>query len=345
MIINTSSLSMNSQRGYESKRLTGGESKTWGPKGFFSNTFLEKEENSAYENYSNRNSQLKEDNSLFLQETTTKRASEVKKLQEVSDKQSMRNQIIQYLLRLLLGEESDEYKNIVEENSKTIQETGGESTFFSSYSESEKTTFSTEGMVKTADGREINFQVDVVMSRSFSSYIEQNKSYGAQYTCIDPLVINTGSTIANVGNQTFYFDLDCDGKEDEISTLKSGSGFLALDKNGDGIINDGSELFGTTSGDGFDDLSAYDLDKNGWIDEADDIFSKLKIWYADGSEEAKLLSLKEAGVGAICLENAPTNFSLNNANNTTNAFIRKSGIFLYENGGVGTIQHVDMVKN
>ncbi len=39
-------------------------------------------------------------------------------------------------------------------------------------------------------------------------------------------------------------------------------------------INDGSELFGTSSGDGFKDLATYDEDENGWIDENDSIFSK-----------------------------------------------------------------------
>mgnify|MGYP000465316364 CR=1 FL=1 len=51
--------------------------------------------------------------------------------------------------------------------------------------------------------------------------------------------------------------------------LQGGSGYLALNKNGDGVINDGSELFGTASGDGFYDLSMYDEDGNGWIDEND----------------------------------------------------------------------------
>ena len=62
-----------------------------------------------------------------------------------------------------------------------------------------------------------------------------------------------------LSDQTFYFDLDADGKEEEISVL-NGSGYLALDKNGDGVINDGSELFGTKNGDGFADLARYDED-------------------------------------------------------------------------------------
>ena len=82
----------------------------------------------------------------------------------------------------------------------------------------------------------------------------------------DPLVINLDGNIAELSDQTFLFDLDGDGEMDEISELSAKSGFLALDKNGDGTINDGTELFGTRSGNGFQDLSAYDTDHNGFID-------------------------------------------------------------------------------
>lgn len=58
-----------------------------------------------------------------------------------------------------------------------------------------------------------------------------------------------------------------------------------------------------------------------------------------------LCALGKAGVGAIYLGNSETEFSLNSKkDNTTNALIRKTGILLYEKGGCGTIQHVDMAK-
>ena len=145
----------------------------------------------------------------------------------------------------------------------------------------------------------------------------------------------------DLGQMKTFFDLDADGKEEEMSFVGKGSGFLALDKNGDGTINDGSELFGTQSGDGFKDLAAYDKDGNGWIDEADDIFKDLKVWTKDEEGNNKLLNLKEAGVGAIYLGSADTQFSLNNEQNKTNAVIRKTGIYLKESGEVGTVQHVD----
>ena len=123
-----------------------------------------------------------------------------------------------------------------------------------------------------------------------------------------------------------------------------GSGYLALDKNGDGVINDGTELFGTVSGDGFADLAKYDSDGNGFIDEGDDIFFKLKIWTMDENGNEKLVSLKDKNVGAICLQNAATDFALTNNNNERKGMIRKTGFFLYEDGAVGSLQHVDVVK-
>ena len=215
--------------------------------------------------------------------------------------------------------------------------------------EQEDTSFSTVGTVRTKDGREINFNVNVNMSRRCEEYYREELNV-AQFALYDPLVINLDTDVTKLSDQTFYFDLDADGEEEEISMLK-GSGYLALDKNGDGVINDGSELFGTKNGDGFADLARYDEDGNGWIDENDSIWSKLKIWCKDENGNDVLYKLSDQGVGAICLENVSTDFTMQgdrkaqdgtmNAN-ATNAVIRKTGIFLYENGNVGTVQHVDM---
>lgn len=209
------------------------------------------------------------------------------------------------------------------------------------YEEKENTSFSTQGTVRCADGREINFNLNLEMSRSFQEYYEENISYMQASLC-DPLVINLNGNIADLSDQTFYFDLDGDGQEDEINRLAEGSGFLALDKNGDGVINDGTELFGTQSGNGFADLAEYDTDHNGFIDEGDEIWDKLKIWVTDENGNQQLYSLAEKGVGAICLQNSATNFAITDDNNQTKGVIRNTGVFLYENGNVGTVQHVDM---
>ena len=210
--------------------------------------------------------------------------------------------------------------------------------------EEEHTAFATKGMVRTADGRELSFNLEFSMSRSFEEYYKETYETGFVSYC-DPRVINLDTNIAQVSDQKFFFDLDQDGEEEEISKLKSGSGFLALDLNGDGKINDGGELFGTKSGDGFSDLAKYDSDGNGWIDEADEIWEKLLIWTKDEKGNDKLYHLSDLGVGAIGLGRVSTQFALNSEkDNHNNAMIRKTGIFLYENGTVSTVQHLDLAR-
>ena len=208
--------------------------------------------------------------------------------------------------------------------------------------ESESTTFASTGIVKTADGRSIDFNIEVSMSRAFMSQIDTLEV--KEYIKTDPLMINLDTNIGSVSDQKFFFDLDSDGKEEEISFAGKGSGFLALDKNNDGKINDGSELFGTKSGDGFKDLASYDEDGNGWIDENDSIFSKLKVWTKDENGQDYLIDLRKADVGAIYLGNTDTQFSLKNNENNMNAEIKKTGIYLKEStGAAGTLNHVDLV--
>lgn len=209
--------------------------------------------------------------------------------------------------------------------------------------ETEDTTFSTVGTVRTADGREINFNVEVGMSREFQQYYKDDLNLASFQMC-DPLVINLDTDVAELSDQKFYFDIDADGELDEVSMLGKSSGYLALDKNGDGKINDGSELFGTESGNGFADLAKYDEDGNGWIDENDSIWSKLQIWCKDENGQDVLYRLADKGVGAICLQNASTDFTMKTADGSTKGAIRNTGVFLYENGNVGTVQHVDVAK-
>lgn len=211
--------------------------------------------------------------------------------------------------------------------------------------ESETTSFASTGTAITADGRTLEFNVSFTMSRAFKE--EYHTSAFTQYEQVltDPLVINLDSNPVSVSDQTFFFDIDCDGQKDEISSLDAGNGFLAYDKNNDGQINDGSELFGTQSGNGFYDLSVYDEDQNGWIDEADAIFSHLKVWTKDEDGNDMLISLKDADVGAIYLGSANTPFSLTDEDNNPDAIVRSTGIFLRESGGSGTISQIDLAKH
>ncbi|MCR4657855.1 MAG: hypothetical protein K5770_16775 [Lachnospiraceae bacterium] len=218
---------------------------------------------------------------------------------------------------------------------------GGNTMHFVTYQEYENTSFHANGQAKTEDGRTIDFNVDIMMSRSYMEYMDVHIPAMQNALC-DPLVINVGSDYADVKDQKFMFDIDSDGIEDEISMLGRESGFLALDKNGDGTINDGNELFGTKSGDGFADLKEYDSDGNGWIDEYDEVFSKLKVWCKGDNGEDILMDLKDADIGAIYLGSTDTEFTFGGSDGIRDGVIRSTGFFLKESSGAGTVQHVDM---
>ncbi|MCL2458580.1 MAG: hypothetical protein FWF31_06975 [Desulfobulbus sp.] len=210
------------------------------------------------------------------------------------------------------------------------------------YHESESTTFNAQGTVITADGQQIEIGIQLNMSRSFTSTMDEVLQIG-QAALKDPLVINFGGTAAQLTQKTFSFDIDADGVDNQIAFVGPGSGFLALDINNDGVINDGGELFGAKTGDGFAELAAYDTDHNGWIDENDAIFSRLRIWIKTASGEDQLLSLKDQGIGAIYLGRIDTPFSVKDDSNTLQGQVRATGLFLFENGGAGTMQQLDLV--
>ena len=208
--------------------------------------------------------------------------------------------------------------------------------------ESEQTSFTAQGIIKTSDGKEIRFNLSLDMKREFSqdNNLSIREGDGVKK---DPLVINFNGTATQLTDTKFSFDLNSDGNAEKISFAGAGSGFLALDKNGNGVIDNGSELFGTQSGNGFADLSAYDTDGNNWIDENDAIYSKLQVWSKNAAGENTLDALAERNVGALYLGNVTTPFDLKNSANNLQGQVRSSGIYVREDGSAGTLQQVDLV--
>lgn len=205
--------------------------------------------------------------------------------------------------------------------------------------EHERTQVSAGGVVKTADGRDISFSLDLDMCRDFSCTREQKDSGKVVFK--DPLVINFEGKATELSDTRFNFDLDADGTSESLPSLAGGSGYLVLDANRDGRINNGSEMFGATgsnAGDGFADLARFDDDRNGWIDEADPAYAALGVWFPDG----RITPLKEAGVGALNLASVYSPFAIKDANNASLGQIWRTGIYLGEDGHVGSLQQVDL---
>lgn len=207
--------------------------------------------------------------------------------------------------------------------------------------EHESSVFTAQGVVKTADGKEIAFSVDLRMQRDYLRE-ESVRIVAGDAPLKDPLVINFDGPAAELTQTKFSFDLDADGEEDQISFLMPGSGFLVLDADEDGTINDGREVFGALSGDAYADLAAYDEDGNHWLDEGDAIFSRLRIWTKDANGQDRLFALGEKGIGALYLGAIATPFAMKDAQNTLHGQVRRSGVFLFEDGRAGTMQQIDL---
>lgn len=351
--INSSTIGMESDRRYTSETRTSKSYSVYMRKGSLAGNLAD-----TFSNLSDQKLDEKDDpaknkknaqNDLMERYNQVRRPTSFSSTRQSNTLEDIRTRCVSYLLELLFGNKDkreSSASNLLTDSrgdaNATFITVSAESEYY--YKEEESTSFSAEGKVVTSDGREISFDMEISMSRKFEQYYSERYVVSQNVFC-DPLVINLDHDIADVSDQKFFFDIDADGVEDEISELIRGSGYLALDKNGDGTINDGSELFGTKSGDGFKDLSAYDSDGNGWIDEADEIWSQLKIWTKDENGKDVLYSLSDKGVGSICLKNNATEFALTSKeDNEKNAMIRKTGIFLYENGNVGTMQHLDLAR-
>ena len=161
----------------------------------------------------------------------------------------------------------------------------------------------------------------------------------------DPLIIQYDlsseyfDTISDT--MSFGFDINNDGEENSIPLLKEGSGFLALDKNSNGSIDNGNELFGPNTNNGFAELREYDEDGNDWIDENDSVFTDLRVWAKNEKGEDNLIALADANVGAIYLSDVSSSFDYDKSANEGLAHLKSTSIFLTEEGKTGLVTGVD----
>lgn len=221
---------------------------------------------------------------------------------------------------------------------------GMEYDFHAINEEFEQTRFSASGTVRTADGQEIAFRIDLEMTRLYREETHVSLRTGNAVRK-DPLVVNFAGTAAQLAadaQRRFLFDLDGDGRQERLPGFASGSGYLALDLNGNGRIDDGSELFGPATGQGFAELARHDDDGNGWIDENDTVFDRLSVWTPDAEGGGALRPLAETGVGAIGLAHAATPFDLRGPGNADLGLIKNTSIYLTEKGQAGSIQEIDL---
>ena len=156
----------------------------------------------------------------------------------------------------------------------------------------------------------------------------------------DPIMLDLdgdGYNITNLKEGT-YFDLNSDGFAEKIN-WSTQDGILAVDKNNNGLIDDGTELFsdyfvlnnGEKATNGFEALSQYDTNGNNRIDNEDNSFSDLLVWRDKNgngiSEKSELYSLDELGIEFIDLS-----FKSVNLDTESGVLIGEESFFVKKDG-------------
>ena len=208
------------------------------------------------------------------------------------------------------------------------------------YSEAETSAFAADATVQTADGREMHIALSLLMQRRFESTTTVSVTSGERK---DPLLINLARNAPELGAVKYAFDLDADGTAEMVAMASGASAFVALDRDGDGRITDGRELFGALTGDGFAELARHDDDGNGFIDEGDAVYARLLAFARDARGADVLTPLSAVGIGALYLGSVATPFSVNTAANETLALVSRTGMWIGEDLSAGTLQQLDLV--
>lgn len=201
--------------------------------------------------------------------------------------------------------------------------------------ETESCTFSASGNICLADGSTRQFDVGYRMERSEESTRLTTGSFR------DPLVLDFGEPGTRLNEHSVDFDLDSDGKVESMRMPAGNSAVLFHDINGNGIADNGSELFGPATGNGFGELAKLDSDGNGWIDEGDAAYDDLMLWHFSDDGQSSYESLADAEIGALATLSAATPFTLKEDGEAVGQ-VRASSVWLGEHSGAGIVRQIDV---
>ena len=172
----------------------------------------------------------------------------------------------------------------------------------------------------------------------------------------DPLILDLGGngieTISVAGFSGSLFDHNNDGIRTAIGWISSDDGLLVRDLNGNGLIDNGSELFGNNTrlangqnaAHGYAALAELDSNHDNLINQADELFSSLKVWQdinQDGISQAnELFTLQALGIQSLNLEHQEDNKDLGNGNRLTHI-----GSYTKTDGTTGEMGDVEFAAN
>ena len=145
-----------------------------------------------------------------------------------------------------------------------------------------------------------------------------------------------GVELTSLEGSNAYFDLNGDGFATRTAWLSGDDGFLALDRNADGTINDITELFGSPERTGYEELGDLNSNADGVIDASDERFADLRLWQdqnSDGvSQSDELRSLTEAGIVSVSLSHSDVD-----AQQGADGKIARQGTFAWTGGTQGVV--------
>lgn len=156
----------------------------------------------------------------------------------------------------------------------------------------------------------VSQKVTYQISMNFSRVEAQVEVQDVQINMADPLVLDMngeGIQLTPAGRGA-SFDINGDGKKESTAWVKGDSAFLVMDRNNNGLIDDGSELFGDQHGasNGFQELARFDTCRDNIIDRKDSAWNALKVYQDLNSNGAidygEVTSLEKAGVASINLD-------------------------------------------
>ncbi|WP_207105018.1 VCBS domain-containing protein [Tardiphaga sp. P9-11] len=171
-------------------------------------------------------------------------------------------------------------------------------------------------------------------------------SFSAYSSATDPIVLDLdhkGFSFVAVQNGV-SFDINADGAKDQVAWTST-DGILAYDLNGDGKINNGSEIFttnfnGAHFASGIAALASLDSNHDGKIDAGDAAFSKLSVWvdanHNGVTDAGELVSLTSLGIAGINLD--PTA----NTGTIDGQSVASKGTFTYADGSQGSFVEVNL---
>ncbi len=168
-------------------------------------------------------------------------------------------------------------------------------------------------------------------SQTTTVQLEFSFEFSAQITVQEGVVQQSDPIILDLDGDGFEltshrdgarFDILGNGQQANTAFVTGGDAFLAVDRNGNGQIDSGLELFGDQQGaaNGYEQLREFDSNGDGVIDRQDDDFDKLLLFRDNGNgitEEGELLTLADAGIESLSLRYAQVDERVSGGNRIT----------------------------